>query len=433
MNEMGSQEKGDGFVFFRKEDWLAVFIGFGLLFLVAANIIPWVPKVGAWTTSITDAFKVEDLPYFILLGVGFLAITAVAVKLKEGQVGDYWKGFPLIFVLAFVAFIVSKQETINYWGLSHVLWALLIGLIISNVIGTPTWLKSAVKTELFIKIGLVVFGAQILFPNLVKGGAVGIIQALVGMTITWYFCYYLAVKTGIAKSFASIMASGVSICGVSAAIAAGGAIKGEKKEISYVVSMVLLTSIAMLVGEPVIVRMLNLPSAVAGAWIGGTIDTTGAVVAAGALVDQVAMEAATVVKLSQNVLIGLVAFILASYWTLRIEATPDEKPKIVDIWYRFPKFIVGFLVASLVFSFILTPALGGSTVSSILKITKGIRNWFFTLSFVCIGLETRFVDLLEVGGKKAALVYTSAQILNIVLAYSLAWLLFGGIFFPSPV
>ena len=121
------------------------------------------------------------------------------------------------------------------------------------------------------------------------------------------------------------------------------------------------------------------------------------------------------------------------YWTLRVESNLEEKPKIIDIWYRFPKFIVGFLVASLVFSFILTPTLGGSTVSSILKVTKDIRDWFFTLSFVCIGLETRFLDLLEMGGKKAALIYTSAQIVNIVLAYSLAWLLFGGIFFPSPV
>ena len=117
---MGSQEEGDGFVFLKKEDWLAVFIGFGLLFLVTANIIPWVPKVGAWTTSIADAFRVEDLPAFVLLGGGLLLITAVAVRLMEGQVGDYWKGFPFVFVLAFVAFIISKQATVNYWGLSHV-------------------------------------------------------------------------------------------------------------------------------------------------------------------------------------------------------------------------------------------------------------------------------------------------------------------------
>jgi len=417
----------------RKEDWIAVWIGFIIMLLAAANIITAVPKAGSWSTVITDSFKTADLPYLVLLGGGLLLMTAGAVHLAGGKLNDIMKGFPIIFILAFIATIISKQETVSYYGLEYVLWALLIGLAISNVFGTPSWLKSAIKTELYIKIGLVLLGAEILFPVLLSGGAVSMVQALVGMTATWYFCYFLATKTGIGKSFASIMASGVSICGVSAAIAAGGAIKGDKKEISYVISMVLLTSVVMLVGEPLLARMMVLPSAVAGAWIGGTIDTTGAVVAAGALADETAMTAAAIVKLSQNVLIGIVAFVLAVYWTLKVEAQPGEQPKLIDIWYRFPKFIVGFIVASIVFSFILTPTMGDAAVSSILGITKGFRGWFFALSFICIGLETRFLDLLEVGGKKAALVYTVAQLLNILLAFVLSWAFFGNIFFPSPV
>jgi len=417
----------------KREDWISVWIGFSILAISVSGLVTYLPKVGAWSTSITDSLRIGDLPYFALLGLGLLVTTSVAIKSMSIELAGYSKGFPFIFLLALVSFIIAKQQLVNYFGLEYVLWALLLGLVISNLTNVPRYLESAVKTELFIKIGLVLLGAEILFPVIIKGGAVSMLQAVITTTLTWYFCYLLAVKVGLKKSFASIMATGVSICGVSAAIAAGGAIKGDKKEISYTISMVLLTAIVMLVAEPLLARMLNLPSSVAGAWMGGTIDTTGAVVAAGALYSQIAMTVASVVKLSQNVLIGVAAFILALYWTMKVEAKPDEKPKMIDIWYRFPKFILGFVIASLVFSFILTPIQGEAAVSSILGVTKGLRDWFFSLSFVCIGLETRFIDLLEVGGKRAALVYVTAQTLNIALVYCLAWLLFGGILFPSPV
>ena len=417
----------------RKEDWLVVWLGFIILILTAAGFITNVPSIGSWTYNVLDVLRVGDLFLLALLGLGILALTTLGVYLKEENVTAYWMGFPIIFVLSIVAFIISKQVTIKYYGLAYVLWALLLGLVISNIMGTPEWLKSAVKTELFIKIGLVLLGAEILFPIIVKGGLVSVAQSIGAVLVTWYFCYYLARRYGLSQSFASIMASAVSICGVSAAIAAGGAIKGDKKEISFTISMVLLTSIVMLVVEPFVARMMGLPSAVAGAWIGGTIDTTGAVVAAGALYDETAMTAAAIVKLAQNVLIGVVAFGLAVYWTLRVEGKEDEKPNLLDIWYRFPKFIVGFVAASLIFSFVLMPTMGEAAVSSILSLTKGFRGWFFCLSFVCIGLETRFSDLMKVGGTKAASVYIIAQLVNIVLVYFLAWLFFGGIFFPSPI
>jgi len=225
------------------------------------------------------------------------------------------------------------------------------------------------------------------------------------------------------------MATGVSICGVSAAIAACGAIKGDKKEVSYTISMVLLTSVLMLIFEPLIARVLDLPSAVAGAWIGGTIDTTGAVVAAGALYDETAMSIVAIVKMSQNVLIGFAAFLLAIYWTIKVDRNPMEKPSLMEIWYRFPKFIIGFILASAIFSLLLSPVIGEAEVAAILKISKGIRAFFFSMCFVCIGLETRFTDLLKVGGRKALAVYCVSQTFNIILTFVLAWVLFGGLYF----
>ena len=417
----------------RKEDWLVVWLAFIILILATAGLITNVPSVGSWSGNITDALGLGDLPGMAVLGIGILLLTSLGVFLKKEDLRSYWTGYPLIFAMAVVAFVISKQATIKYYGLSYVLWALLMGLIISNIIGLPDWLKGAVKTELYIKIGLVLLGAEILFPTIVQGGLVSVAQSLCAVIVTWYFAYWLARKVGLSQSFASIMASAVSICGVSAAIAAGGAIKGDKKEISFTISMVLLTSIVMLVAQPLIARSLNLPSAVAGAWIGGTIDTTGAVVAAGALYDDTAMTAAAIVKLAQNVLIGLAAFALAVYWSLRVDRQEVVKPSLIDIWFRFPKFIVGFVAASLVFSFILSPSLGAAAVSSTLVLTKSLRGWFFCLSFVSIGLETKFSELMKVGGTKAAGVYIAAQLVNIVLVYFLAWIFFGGIFFPVPL
>jgi len=416
----------------RKEDWLVVWMAFIILILATMGLITKIPSVGSWSSNITDALGLGELPGMVILGLGILVLTSIGVVLKKEDLSGYWKGYPVIFAMAVVAFVISKQATIKYYGLSYVLWALLMGLIISNITGLPDWLKGAIKTELYIKIGLVLLGAEILFPTIVQGGLVSVAQSLCAVLATWYFAYWLARKVGLSQSFASIMASAVSICGVSAAIAAGGAIKGDKKEISFTISMVLLTSIVMLVAQPIIARSLNLPSAVAGAWIGGTIDTTGAVVAAGALYDDTAMTAAAIVKLAQNVLIGIAAFALAVYWSLRVDRQEGEKPSLMDIWFRFPKFIVGFVAASLVFSFILSPSLGAAAVSSTLKLTKSLRGWFFCLSFVGIGLETKFSELMKVGGTKAAGVYIVAQLVNIVLVYFLAWFFFGGIYFPAP-
>lgn len=288
--------------------------------------------------------------------------------------------------------------------------------------------KVVLRAELYIKIGLVLLGAEILFQKIVSAGVRGIIQAFLTVIIVWYFCYFLALKFKLKKSLAYIMSTGVSICGVSAAIAAGGAIKGDPKEVSFVVSMILLVAVPMLIFMPFLARILALPDPIAGAWIGGTIDTTPAVVAAGALYSSEAMEYATIVKLSQNVLIGFAAFLIALYWSLRIEREDVEKPRFIDIWHRFPKFILGFIAASFVFSIILTPRIGSEAVSDILKVTKEFRKWFFTLAFACIGLGTKLSDWTSMGNVKPLIVFCGAQIFNIVFTLVVASFLFGGIF-----
>ncbi len=418
----------------RKEDWWAVWLGFIILGLASGRVVTWIPNIGKWTTDLSAAIIVGDIPYFVLLGIGILVLTSAAILGMKENVKRYWAGFPIVFLFSFLAFLLASQKQIkDQWGLEYAIWALVIGLLISNTVGTPRWLKPAVKTEMFIKIGLVLLGAEILFQKILTGGMFGMIQALLVVLLIWYLCYLLAVKVGLTKSFASILATGVSICGVSAAIAAGGAVKGDPKEISYTVSLVLLVAMPMLVFLPFIAKAIGLPDAVAGAWIGGTIDTTPAVVAAGALYSRTSMDVAAIVKMSQNVLIGVAAFVMALFWVFRVERRAGEKPSAMEIWYKFPKFILGFIVASLVFSLLLVPILGAEPVDVTLGVTKGLRGWFFALAFVCIGLETKFTELAKMGRGKPFAVFLVAQVCNILLTYFIAWALFGGIFFPPPI
>jgi uncharacterized integral membrane protein (TIGR00698 family) len=363
--------------------------------------------------------------FYILLFFWILAtIGAAFMKL---EVGKFIVGFPVIFIIAFIAQFLAGNYTILYYGLEYVLWCLVIGLVISNFFGTPKWLMAAAKTEYFIKTGLVILGSGILFGEIIQAGGYGIIQGILVVGVVWYGCYWFARKIKVDDEFAAILASGVSICGVSAAIATSGAIKGDPKKLSYVTSIVLVCAVPMMVIMPWIIKATNMDQIVGGAWLGGTLDTSGSVVAAGALVGESAMKIGVIVKMSQNVLIGFAAFILAIVWTFK-KAAPGDKPGAIEIWFRFPKFVLGFIIASLLFSFILDD----KTVNAVKGQLGALRTWWFAMAFTCIGLETRFSDLFKMGGGRPAVAFLGAQVFNILWTLLLAYLIFGGILFPAP-
>jgi uncharacterized integral membrane protein (TIGR00698 family) len=372
-------------------------------------------------------FSGDNLLKALYLLIGMWILGLIGMALMGMPVGKFTLGFPIIFILSALAFFVAGNSAVNYYGLEVVFWALLFGLFISNVFGVPEWLKTAVKTEFFIKIGLVLLGAEVLFTTIVKVGAYGMVQAIIVILAVFYVCYWIAKKLGLDDEFATILGTAVSICGVSAAIAAGGAVKGDPKKVSHTISLVLLCAIPMLIFQPIIAKAFGWGAAMTGAWLGGTIDTTGAVVAAGAIAGTQAMEVAVVVKMAQNVLIGAAAFLLAIWFTFKgKEAT--EKPGGMEIWFRFPKFVVGFIVASIVFSFFMTEA-GAKAVTGI---TGALRGWWFTLAFLCIGLDTQFKELAAMGGGRPAAAFLIAQAFNILWTLLFAWLIFGGVLFPVP-
>jgi len=419
-----------------KDDWWSCWIGFIILILGIIGILPAGPKFGTWATidkALPSGVATiwDTLILLVLLAV--LSIIGLIVMKKE--VKRFVLPFIVIFALAWIAIFIGKQFTINAWGLEYVIWALIFGLIISNTVGLPEWLKPAVLTEYFIKIGLVVMGATILFSIILKAGAIGMLQAVLVVAAVWFFTYWLGRRFGMAERFSSTMATGVSICGVSASIAAGGAVKGDPKETSYIIAWLLVGAVIMIVVMPPIAKAVGMPTNMAGAWLGGTIDNTGAVVAAGEVMkSKASLDTAALVKMAQNILIGFAAFFLAIWATLKLDKkSASERPSFMEIWYRFPKFIVGFIVASLVASLYIEPVMGSKATATITGLMTTYRTWFFALCFVCIGLETNFKELLSVGGGKPAAVYWIGQSFNVVWTLLIVWILWSGAFFVPPI
>ncbi len=383
---------------------------------------------GHAAASTDKVFTQANLLKVGTVGIGFLIVGALGIALVGSRVAPFLLGLPVIFALAFGARFLAGNGLFVDWGIEYVIFALGLGLLISNTVGTPEWLKPAVQTEFFVKTGLVILGASLIFSEVLQAGALGITQAVLVVFVVWYSCFWLAKKLKVDDEFAAMLSTAVSICGVSAAIAACGAIKGDKKKLSYVTSLVLIVAVPMMIAMPWIAKSTGMNDLVAGAWLGGTLDTSASVVAAGALISDAAMKTGVIVKFSQNALIGVAAFALAIWWALRQGAQTGEKPSAAVIWERFPKFVIGFVIASAIFSFLLSPELVSGTRSAL----NDIRTWWFALAFVCVGLETRFIELLKTDQGRPALAFLGAQTINVFWTLLLAWLLFGGVLFAQP-
>ncbi|ETZ23652.1 hypothetical protein N824_19550 [Pedobacter sp. V48] len=322
-----------------------------------------------------------------------------------------------------IALVLAGNSQVKALNLEAVIFSLAIGLAISNFFKLPEWFKSALSTELFVKIGLVLLGTSVIFSDVLKAGSLGLIQALVVVLSVWYFAFWLCKKMKIDDELTMMISSAVSICGVSAAIATSGAIKGDSKKLSYVISMVLITAIPMMIFMPYIAAYFHFPQAVTGAWLGGSIDTTGAVVASGSLVGEEALKISTIVKFSQNVLLGIAAFAISVYWTYTQHPAgkdKESKPTLKVIWERFPKFVIGFIAASLLFSFFITPEVNAEVKGSL----KNLQGLWFVLAFTSIGLETNFADLFGKNSKKPFYAFLIAQGFNIIITLIIAFILF---------
>ena len=373
---------------------------------------------------------VDALYIFIFL---LIIIYGSALVLRKSVKGVFLS-FLVIFALTLLAQLCASIPFCKEYGLEAVLFAVFFGLIISNCFKTPKWLKPAIQSEFYIKIGIVCLGATVLFGEVMKSGAYGLAQALIVVLSVWYFAFWISRKRfGVDDEMATMLASSVSICGVSAAIATCGTIKGNEKKLSYVISLVMVIAIPMLYIMPLLAKwilplLFDDPSVIAqvgGAWMGGTIDTTAAVAASGGLLGEEAGETAVIVKASQNVLIGVAAFFISLYWSLR-NKQGVEKVSARVIWDRFPKFVVGMIIASVVFSIWFSGKFDIDGITGSYKsLAKGFQGIFFSIAFVCIGLETRFKEIFSKENRKSLKAFLTAQSFNIIITFIVACILFG--------
>ncbi len=401
--------------------------------------------IKAWTAASEKMSKAKAkvsnkpfnrIPYLIGLAAILGAFFGIGNRIMGKSFGKFFVGFFFVFFIAVLAYMAETQALMKHWGFGFPLWAIVFGMLISNTVGTPKWVQPAVQTEFFIKTGLVLLGAEILFNKMLAIGKPGIFVAWVCTPITLILTYWFGqriIKMP-SKTLNITISADMSVCGVSAAIATAAACRAKKEELTLAIGLSMIFTAVCMVGQPAFAKLVGMPQILAGAWMGSTIDSTGAVAAAGAFYGDKALYVAATIKMIQNILIGVTAFGVAVYWCSKVECAPGQRVSWMEVWYRFPKFVVGFIIASIVFSFIDSGV--GKDVSSVMidhGVLRGfsrlLREWFFALAFTSIGLETNFREFKPhfKGGKPLTL-YVFGQGFQLCLTLLVAYIMFYLIF-----
>lgn len=437
----------------RTEDWLSVWIGSIVIILGCVAVLTgWFDfsalSFKTWTAGETlaaaDAAKTiplgEQLGTWAFWGkcIKTVAILGIlfgfGVKLQGEKIRNFIPAFVALFVIAVVVRMVSAEFTLKRY-LEWAFWALLIGLLIANTVGVPKWLKPAIRTEFYIKTGLVIFGFSVLFSNIAKFGLYGLgiawgVTPVVILFMWWFGNKVLKITN---KPLLITLSAATSVCGTSAAIATGAASGAKKEDLSVAISISIIFTIIMMVFEPMIIEWTGMGQIMGGALIGGTVDSTGAVVLAGSALGPEAEQVASLVKMIQNILIGFIAFFVAIFFARKVDKTGKSEVGAVEIWNRFPKFILGFMVASIVASVIFVPAVGAEKTGAINKVLGGFKDWAFVLAFTSIGLDTNFKQIAKsMQGGKVLWLYVVGQTFNIILTFAVVWFLLSGKIFPQP-
>ena len=419
---------------FLVEDWVVTLLAIPLLILAGlAGEFPAIKKVIAIpsTLATADAWISVGVLFLIALVVLYIGNRLLSRPLK----GLFWS-FVVVFAVSLLAQYIAKIPAVKYYGFEAVFFSVIFGLIIRNCFHIPDWLKPAIQGEFFIKIGVVCLGATILIRDFLTSGAAGIVQACIVVTCVWLFGFWLSRRMKVEERAGMTMASGVTICGVSACIATGGVTKVQEKYLSYIISVVLIIAVPMIYLIPLLAKWIvplltdnvAVQNEIMGAWIGGTVDTTSGVAAASDMINDAANKTAMIVKATQNVLIGVVAFCIATYLASKGGDGKLHRPSLSLVWEKFPKFVLGFVLASLVFSLLQNQHIFPDWEAKKLAETsmaKTFSTFFFSLAFVCIGMDTRLKDIVSRENRNILYAFLGAQCFNIVVTFLVAWLMFG--------
>ncbi len=398
--------------------------------------------IGAWQKAkkaTADASKklvkpFNRIPGLIILGLGLAVLCSIGAIFMGFNVGRFFVAFLCVYLICIVANILGNQVTMRKYGLNAEIWSIALGMIWANTIGTPKLLKEGSQVEYYIKTGLVLLGADVLFHKIMAIGIPGIFVAWVVTPIVLISTYIFGQKVikMPSRTLNIVISADMSVCGTSAAIATAAAARAKKEELTLSIGLSLTFTAIMMVAMPAFIAWVGMPEILGGAWIGGTVDATGAVAAAGAFIGPKALEVATVIKMIQNVLIGVTAFCVALYWTTKIDVGENEHVGLIEIWNRFPKFVIGFLTVSIVMSILsanVAPYGAMLVDQGTNRVSVPLRGWFFALAFVSIGLTTNFRELGKYfRGGKPVILYVCGQSFNLCLTLLMAWLMFYKVF-----
>jgi uncharacterized membrane protein YadS len=433
-----------------KEDYWAIWIGLAIVF--ASCILFWnganlrwlavLPPKWASFSQVTGDLATNWSRYLAQF-VFWLAAFSVALTALGYRARSIAPAFALLFVAAYAIFVIGQWEGAVHYNLEPPLLALFFGLLVANTVGVPQWLEAGFRVEFYVKTGIVLLGATVPFSLIALAGPVAILQAFIVSIVTFGVIYFTAVKLGLDRRFAATLGAGGAVCGVSAAIAVAAAVGAKKEHTSVTITAVVLWAIVMIFLLPLVSRLLLLPTGVAGAWIGTSEFADAAGIAAaqayGGFAGKIAgitgtsdqaVQAFTLMKVvGRDVWIGIWAFVLAIVATTRWDVQEaGSKPDAGEIWRRFPKFVIGFLIASIV----VTAATAHYSLADYNKIAvpgligpiKDLRTWAFIFCFLSIGLTTRFRDLAAAGRKPLA-AFSTGVLVNVILGFILSVYVFG--------
>lgn len=421
----------------KKEDWWAVWLGLGLTIAAilfwksGSSIKTMAVSVPNWSHfSQVSAHFADKISGYVLLFAVFLVLFSIAVKILGHKLSEFIPGFTFVFVMSVLVTIFGAWDVAQKYNLEAPLVALGLGMIISNTLPIPKWMEAALRTEFYVKVGIVLLGATLPFTLIVQAGPLAFGQATVIAVTTFLTIYFAGTRLfGLDKRFAATLGAGGSICGVSASIAIGGAVKADKNHVSVAISLVVVWAIVMIYALPIFIKIFGIPAGPAGAWIGTSEFADAAGIAAAAAINEQAIATFTLMKVvGRDMFVGIWCFILALISITKWEKRDDgTKPDAKEIWYRFPKFVIGFFIASALVTVIMAsvdPATAKAVSKSVIAPLKTLRTWAFVFCFFAIGLTTRFRELTAVGWRPFA-AFTTGVLVNVPLGYILSVLVFG--------
>ena len=428
-----------------KEDWWAIWIGLGIVLIAYAlfaggDSLKWIAVTPAkWSNfdQLWAHFEANFIRYLAQFAL-WLLILGGSAKILGHRVGAFIPAFVFLYVLSLIIFSAGQWDQANKYNLEPPLVALLVGMLISNLAGLPRSFDAGFRVEFYVKIGIVLLGATLPLTLIAWAGPVAILQASIVSIVTFLVIFWTGRFLGLDRRLCATLGAGGAVCGVSAAIAIAGAVGAKKEDAPIAITTVILWAIVMIFVLPLVSRLLGLPTGIAGAWIGTSEFADAAGLAAaqsyGNLAGQVpgiagtsdqAVFAFTLMKVvGRDVWIGIWAFVLAIIATTRWEATgTNQRPAAAQIWSRFPKFVIGFLLASA----LITWATSGysladynkSVVPVLVGPIKDLRSWAFIFCFLSIGLTTRFRELAS-AGRKPFLAFSTGVVVNVVLGFILS-------------